>query len=172
MDIGGVLHGEWKDEYDEETGELKKRRTFAQVCGELTMDADTRGNETKKGIRRNVSFRVRIAKVEFVRCTIYAGKKGKPDPPAYWIASRLKQNEQVIVIGGFVVWFYRNRKDDELHQAYDMYPIFVISCKAFSDPDAYAQIHGSGCADPMFSTEDEVDEVPTEDDDGVPYLPF
>lgn len=181
MDIGGVIHGEWEDEIDQETNELTKRRTHALVWGEMTYDAKAVENDTKRGVTRNIQFRLRIAKKTFVRCTIYAGKRGKPDPAPYWVAYRLKQNEPVILLGNFVVWFYRNRKDNEIHQAYDMYPTLVLPYKAFTDPDAYAAMLGSGMgADPMFGLDDAEPQgyggvLPgdeDEDGDGSGYIPY
>lgn len=180
MDIGGVIHGEWEDETDPESGEITKRRTHALVWGEMTLDAKAVENNTKRGISRNISFRVRIAKKQFVRCTIYAGKRGKPDPSAYWLAYRLKQNDPVILLGNFVVWPYRNRKDNEIHYGYDMYPSLVLPYKAFTDPDEYAAMMGSGIgADPMYGLEDAVPqgyggELPEDegDPDGEEHIPY
>lgn len=156
MNIGGIIHGDWK--FSSEQCNSENRTAPTIVWGRLTDDATCKTNHTKHGDTAPVKFRIRLKKHVFVRCTV------KEDNPFYWVARRLKKGEPVMAFGLFSIWPYTT-KDGTRKIGHDFYPQAMIAGLMATDPLAYTDLHGSG-ADPLFSQED------TDSARDVEYNPF
>ena len=162
MEIGGIMHGEWK--YTDESGMDKTNRRATSIAwGTVTQDVKPIVQNTKKGERLMLKFRVRIERHTFLRCTV------RYNSTFFEAAARLKKNEMIIMLGELAVWSYETKKG-ERKIAHDFFPQIVLPGTMVLEPLTYADRMGES-ADPMFSQEDEIDEEFGDTGGDDPYQP-
>ena len=172
---GGVVHSEWTvEERKDSYGEAQLiRRASAVVWGTMTTDAESHTNNTRKGKRNVVSFRIRLKRKQFIRCTVYQNS------PFFETAQNLRAGDSVLVAGPLTAWTYTKRgdteADDERKISLDLYPLFIL-------PQSLLQAAGV-CQqpDPVYGADydpTEFEDEPPENDrydtdrDGDAWNPF